>query len=141
MCLAIEFYEYLVEVPTPIRVATVLVDVPFPELSREDRINPVSPEPHRLMSDVNAGLKQKILHFPQLKRIADVQHYRDAVHLWRAVKISQWIAYPPQTTEPIDCLKPICPNNVPEGFVPMDRNQLCTNSITGARSAVFSARD
>jgi len=71
MRLTIDIHEHLVQVPAPLRVAPVL-DTPLPDLGSEHRTEPVPPEPHRLMADVDAALEQQILDLTQRKRVADV---------------------------------------------------------------------
>jgi hypothetical protein len=62
----------------------VRVDVePAPtSLRRKHRTEPIPPEPHRLMADVDAAFEQQILDLAQRKRIADLQHHRQANDLW-----------------------------------------------------------
>ena len=42
---------------------------------------PVPPEPHRLMTNVDATLGQQVLELAQRKRISDVHHHRQADNL------------------------------------------------------------
>jgi hypothetical protein len=43
----------------------------LPDLRRKHRTEPIPPEPHRLMADVDAAFEQLILNLAQRKRIAD----------------------------------------------------------------------
>ncbi len=54
---------------------------PLSNLSGEQRAEPVPPEAHRLMADVDAAFEQQILDLPQRKRLSNVHHYREADHL------------------------------------------------------------
>ena len=56
-------------------------NAPLPDLRGEHRTEPVPPEPHRLVTDVDAALEQQILDLPQRQRIADVHHHREADYL------------------------------------------------------------
>ena len=46
------------------RKATMPVNTPLPDLCREHRAEPVPPETHRLVADVDATLEQEILDLP-----------------------------------------------------------------------------
>jgi len=72
MRLAIDPHEDFVQVPTPLRIRSSL-NAMFSDLVGEHRTEAVPPEPHRLVTDINAPLKQKILDLPQRKWIADIQ--------------------------------------------------------------------
>ena len=79
--LAIDPHEHLVQMPAPLRIRPVL-NTPLPDLGGKHRTEPVPPEPHRLVADVDAALEQQILDLAQRQRIPDVHHHREADHLW-----------------------------------------------------------
>jgi len=54
---------------------------PLPDLGGEQRTEPDLPEPHRLMTNVDATLGQQVLDLVQRKRISDVHHHRQADNL------------------------------------------------------------
>lgn len=54
---------------------------PFPDLSRENRTEPVPPEPRRLVADIDASLEQDILDLAKGKREPDIHHHREAEYL------------------------------------------------------------
>ena len=64
MPLAIDFHENFIQVPPPMAGSHTL-DPPFPDLGREQRAEPVPPEPHSLMADVDAAFMQQIFDIPE----------------------------------------------------------------------------
>ena len=72
----------------------------FSDLVGEHRTETVPPEPHRLVTDVDAPLEQNILDLPQRQRIADVHNHHEADHLGRAVEITEGIAHRPRLRMP-----------------------------------------
>ena len=58
--LSVDPHEYLVQVPSPLRKQPMM-NPPLPDLCREHRTEPVPPETHRLVADVDATLEQEIL--------------------------------------------------------------------------------
>ena len=83
----------------------------FPDFRRKHRAESVSPEPHRLVADVDAAFKQKILDLTKRQRITDVHHHREADDLGRAVEISEGFFHPPRIKNGLVCLKPFCSDN------------------------------
>ena len=65
VCLTIDLHEHRVQMPAPLGMASAMAYTPFPDLSSEHRTEAVPPEPHRLMTDVDAALVEQILHLPQ----------------------------------------------------------------------------
>ena len=65
VCLAVDPDEHLVQMPSPLRIASMLPNSPLPDLRGEHRTEPVPPEPHGLMADVDATLEQQILYLPE----------------------------------------------------------------------------
>ncbi len=47
----------------------MLVDTPLPDLRGEHRTEPVPPEPHGFVANIDTTLKQKIFNLPQRQRI------------------------------------------------------------------------
>jgi hypothetical protein len=101
----------------------------FLDLVREHRTETVPPEPHCLVTDVEAPLEEQIFDLPQRQRIADILHHREADDLGRTVEISEGITHrrrlgmPPARLKPIYSdnampparLKPIYSDNAPPG--------------------------
>jgi hypothetical protein len=64
-----------------------VLDALLADFTGEYRAEPVPPQPHRFMADVDAALEQQILDVAQRKRIANVHHHHQADHLGRAVEV------------------------------------------------------
>ncbi len=90
--LAIDPDEHLVEVPSPLGKALMMLNALLPYLSGKDGTEPVPPEPHSFMANIDATLEQNIFYLPKRQWIADVHHNHEADHLGRAVEITEWIA-------------------------------------------------
>jgi hypothetical protein len=70
--LAIEFDVDLVEMPSPMGELTHLLHPPAADLAGENRAEPVAPQPHRLVADVDAALEQQVLHVAQRQGVPNV---------------------------------------------------------------------
>jgi hypothetical protein len=92
MRLSIDPNEHLVQVPAPLGKQPMM-KASFSDLIGEHRTEAIPPEPHCLVTDVDAPLEQNILDLSQRQRIADVHHHREADHLGRAVEITEGIAH------------------------------------------------
>ena len=55
----------------------------LPDLRREHRTEPIPPQPHRLVANVDAAFEQNVLNLAQRQRVADVHHHREADDLGR----------------------------------------------------------
>jgi glutathione synthase/RimK-type ligase-like ATP-grasp enzyme len=86
----------------------VALHAPLPDLSRKHRTEPVPPEPHRLVADIDATLEQQVLDLAQRKRISDTHHHRQADDLGRTIEIAEWISRPTTLRTDPTPLKPIC---------------------------------
>ena len=64
MCLAVNLHEHLVQVPTLVRIVWMF-KATFPDLSRKHRTEPVPPETHRLVANIDAALEQDVLDLAQ----------------------------------------------------------------------------
>ena len=60
-------------------------------LGGKHRSEPVPPQPHRLVSDVDASLEQQVFHVPQRQRVLQVDHHHQADHLGRRVEIAKGV--------------------------------------------------
>ena len=65
MRLAVDLYEYLVQMPLPVRESTHLLDTSTANLSGEHRAKSIPPIPHRFVADVDAALVQQVLDIAQ----------------------------------------------------------------------------
>ena len=88
-----------------------MMNAPLPDLSGEHRSEPVPPEPHRLVADIDTTLEQQVLDLAQRQRIADVQHHCEADNFWRAVEIAEGIFHPLRLGNSPYWLKPIYSDN------------------------------
>jgi len=70
-----------------------MMNATFSDLRGEHRAEPVPPETHGFVADVDAALEQQILYLSQRKRIPDVHHHREADYLGRTVEITEGILH------------------------------------------------
>ncbi len=64
MRLSIDPDEHLVQVPMSLRKRPMM-NAPFPDLRGEHRTEPVPPETHRFVADIDATFEQQIFNLPQ----------------------------------------------------------------------------
>jgi hypothetical protein len=88
-----------------------MVNAPLADLRGEHRTEPVPPEPHRFVADVDPPLEQQIFDLPQRQRIPDVHHHREADDLGGAVEVAKGIAHRRRLRNARARLKPICSDN------------------------------
>jgi len=81
VALAVDPDEDLVQVPAPMGKGSHRLNPLAADLAGEHRTEPVPPEPHRLMADVDAALGQQVFHVPQREREADVHQHHQPDHL------------------------------------------------------------
>jgi hypothetical protein len=63
--LAVDPDEYLVEVPSPVMKPTHAHDTLPSDISGEQQPEPVPPQPHRLVTDIDTPFEQQILDIAQ----------------------------------------------------------------------------
>jgi len=90
MPLAVDLHEHLVEVPSPVAGFHAL-DPAFPDLSGEQRAEPMPPEPDGFMADLDTALMQQILDVPKREREPDVHHHRQADDLAARLEVLEWV--------------------------------------------------
>ena len=61
------------------------------DLGSGHRAEPVPPEPHRLVTDIDAALEQDVFNLAQRQRISNIHHHRQADDLRRRVEIAERI--------------------------------------------------
>lgn len=89
MSLAVDLYEHLIKVPAPVSNAPHSAD-PLPaDVCGKQRSEPVPPEPHRLVTNINAALEKQIFNIPQAQREPHAHHYHQSDHLWRRVETAE----------------------------------------------------
>jgi phage terminase large subunit-like protein len=105
----------------------------FPDLVGEHRTETVPPEPHCLVTDVEAPLEEQIFDLSQRQRIAKIHHHREADDLGRTVEVSEGTAHRRRLGMPPARLKPIYSDNAgvmlfPKGapFLPELERELLT---------------
>ena len=63
---------------------------PFaPDLGGEHRAEPVPPEPHGLMADLDAALVQEVLDVAQRERVSDIEHHGQADDLGAGLEVPE----------------------------------------------------
>ena len=72
----VDLDENFVEMPPPMAKSSRRVKAISADLRSGNRPEPVPPEPHRLMRDVDPTIMKQVFHIPQRKRIADIHHHR-----------------------------------------------------------------
>jgi hypothetical protein len=58
------------------------IDPLAPNVRREHRPEPIPPEPHRLVTGIDAALEQQVLNVAQAQRIPSAQHHNEPDHFW-----------------------------------------------------------
>src|SRR6056297_880336 len=92
MPLPVDLHEDLIEMPPPVAGFHAL-DTAFADLRGEHRAEPIPPEPHRLVADVDAAFVQKILHVAERQGKSDVQHHRQTDDFRAAVKALERVRF------------------------------------------------
>ena len=64
MTFPVDFHENLVEMPAPSARAHAL-DAPLADLPGEHRSEPISPEAHRFVADIDVAMVEQIFYIPQ----------------------------------------------------------------------------
>ena len=62
---AVDLHENFVEMPASLPEIPHRLDTTAPDLGLEDGAEPVPPEPHRFVGDIDAALVKQVLHIPQ----------------------------------------------------------------------------
>ena len=112
MSLVVDADKHLIKVPAPVRPVES-VYAPLPDLTGKHRAEPVPPETHRLVRDVDAAFEQNVFDLAQRQRIADDHHHREADDLGRAVEITNGIVHHRRQRALPFRLKPVFSDNAP----------------------------
>ena len=83
----VDLYEHLVQMPLPIRMSTKVLNPFSSDLGGEHRAEPVPPEPHRFVADIDATFMQQILDIAKGKWKPDIHHNRQADDLGAGLEI------------------------------------------------------
>jgi len=92
MRLSVVLHEHLVQVPLPLRDLAQVAGAANADLAGKHRTEPIDPEPHALMADVNSTLMKEVFYIAQRKRKSDVHHDRKLDDLGRRFEIAKWIS-------------------------------------------------
>ncbi len=106
---AVDLHEDLVHVPPPL-ARTHPLDASLADLGCEHWAEPVPPEPHRLVADVDAPLVQQVLHIAERQRGPDVHHHGQADDLGAGLEVAKrgTPGYPGTLCDRRARLKPSC---------------------------------
>jgi hypothetical protein len=91
--LAVDLHENLVQVPSPIRGRTHLLDTFTADFSGKHWAKSIPPIPHRFVADVDAALVQQVLDIAERKGKANVHHDRQADDLRAGLEVAKWRAF------------------------------------------------
>lgn len=90
--IAVDLHEHLVQMPAPFaRFHTG--NTSFPDLRGKHRAEPMPPESHSLMTDIDAAFVQKILDIAKGKWEPHIQHHCQADNLTARFEIAKWIRF------------------------------------------------
>ncbi len=95
MHLAVDLHVDLIEMPPPVPEAFHPADPLAPDIGSEHRAEPVPPQPHGLVADIDAAFEQEVFDVPQREREPHVHHHHKADHLGRGVEIPERIVTGP----------------------------------------------
>ena len=85
----VDLHVDLVQMPAPMLASAHPVDPSSPDLGGKHRAEPLPPEPHRLVADLDASLVREILHISKRQREPDVEHHRQANDLRAGLEIAK----------------------------------------------------
>ena len=106
MLLAVDLHEYLIQMPAPTDRPHPR-NTPFSDFRGEQRAEPVPPEPHRFMADLDAALMQEVLDVAQGQREPDIHHDCQADDLRAGLEVAKGAAFchPPKLGHRLPPLK------------------------------------
>ena len=79
--LSVHLHVHLIKMPLPLSKASHPVYPGPANVTREQRAEPVPPESHCLVADVDSSFVEQILDVPQRQRVLHVHQHRQADHL------------------------------------------------------------
>lgn len=95
-----DLHEHLVQMPSPLRPGAQTLGAFLANFGCEYRAEPVPPESHRLVTDIDAALVQEIFHIPQRQRETGIQHHRQVDDFPTGFKVLERITFRHQRTLP-----------------------------------------
>jgi hypothetical protein len=75
MCLAIDLYENLIQMPLLLGELTEMAGSLSPNLASKQSPKPVNPEPNAFVANVYTTFMKYVLNISQRKREADIHHH------------------------------------------------------------------
>ena len=88
MCFTSDLHKDFIQVPAP-AAGSQGVDPLLPDLGGEHRSEPVPPEPHRLVANLDAALMQQVLNVPKRQREPHIHHHGQTDDLGRGLEIPE----------------------------------------------------
>jgi hypothetical protein len=76
-----------------------------------DGAEPVPPETHRLVADIDTALEQQIFDLAQRQRVPDIHHHREADNFGRTIEITEGVFHPSKLRNSPYRLKPLYSDN------------------------------
>lgn len=110
--LASNLHEHFVQVPAPLRHLAHSLGSPFPDRSRKMGPEPLDPEPHTFMTNINATLMEQVLDVPQRQRKSNIHHDRKLDDLGRCLEVAKGIlSHFPRLSPGFGLFNPDCSDN------------------------------
>lgn len=85
----VDLHEHLIQVPLPMTARAHRFRPSTPDLGCEHRTEPVPPEAHCFVADLDAPFVPKILDVAQRQREPDVEHHRQADDLRARLEVAE----------------------------------------------------
>ncbi len=111
MSLAIDPHENLIQMPAPLRPGPHLCGTLLLDFSCERRAEPIPPEPHGLVANIDPSFMKQVLDLPQRQRKSNTHHHGQADDLGRGLEIAEWVAHPRRLRDELYRLKPVSSDN------------------------------
>ena len=91
----VDFHKDLIQVPLPLCVLSHVGGTLRSDLASEDRAEPIDPEPHALMADIDPAFMKEVFDIAKRQREADIHHHCELDDFGRRFEIAKRIfAYP-----------------------------------------------
>ncbi len=87
--LSVDLHEHLVQVPLPLGDMTHVAGAADADLAGEHRPEPINPQPHALMADIDPALMEKVFDIPKRERKTNVHHHRKLDDFGRCLKVAE----------------------------------------------------
>jgi len=77
MLVPVDLHENLIEMPLPLSMLTHVGGALRSDLTGEDRAEPIDPEPHAFMADIDPTLVKKVFNISKREWEPDIHHHRE----------------------------------------------------------------